>query len=181
MPKILLHTTVRLACVNDADAAGLLKVAEFLAKNGLTARMPTLVPDSDENYRRRINEIDELMLTQADKPVAQAVGVHYEGVFADRAMCGALRPQYFKQYTGSEIDELPRLKNGVHITTLAPEVKGGIDLIEELVSQNWIVSIGHTDADTEMLDSAFAAGAVKSGQTARFGKRYRLDRDRKTR
>src|SRR5258706_11382704 len=47
--------------VNEADADGLLTIAEFLAKNGVTAWMPTLVPDSDENYRRAIDAVDELM------------------------------------------------------------------------------------------------------------------------
>jgi len=145
--------------VNEADANGLLRVAEFLARNGVTAWMPTLVPDSDENYRRAIAAIDELMSGQIDKPVAQAVGVHYEGVFASEKMCGALRPEFFKSYSGSEIDELPKLKKGVHMTTLAPEVDGGIELIAELVKEGWIVSIGHTKADAETLDRAFGAGA----------------------
>ncbi|MGB7200788.1 MAG: N-acetylglucosamine-6-phosphate deacetylase [Pyrinomonadaceae bacterium] len=162
---------------NTADAAGLLKVAEFLAKNGVTAWMPTLVPDSDEDYNRAIDAIDELMELQGGKPVAQAVGVHYEGVFASEAMCGALRSQYFKTYSthtknhpvgetpppllgkeGSLID-LPRLKKGVHMTTLAPEVDGGIELVKELVADDWVVSIGHTRADAATLDDAFEAGA----------------------
>ena len=41
--------------VNEADADGLFKIATFLAKNGVTAWMPTLVPDSGENYRRAIS------------------------------------------------------------------------------------------------------------------------------
>lgn len=147
--------------VNEADADRLLKVATFLAQNGVTAWMPTLVPDSDGNYRRAIDAIDELMLMQVDKAVAQAVGVHYEGVFASEKMCGALRPEYFKSGTQSSvvIGQLPRLKRGVHMTTLAPEIDGGIELIEELVRQGWVVSIGHTRADVETLDRAFAAGA----------------------
>ena len=145
--------------VNEADVDGLFEIAGFLARNGVTAWMPTLVPDSDENYRRAISAIDELMILQTDKPVAQAVGVHYEGVFASEKMCGALRPEFFKTFTETEIDELPRLKTGVHMTTLAPEVEGGIELIEQLVRQGWIVSIGHTKADLETLDAAFAAGA----------------------
>ena len=82
--------------VNSSTAEELLEVAVFLARNGVTAWLPTLVPDSDENYRRIIGEIDRLIELQDGKPVAQAVGVHYEGVFANEAMCGALRPQYFK-------------------------------------------------------------------------------------
>ncbi len=146
--------------VNDADVEGLLKIAVFLATRGVTSWLPTLVPDSDKNYARIICEIDKLMELQIGKPVAQAMGVHYEGVFANENMCGALRPEYFKSGRWA-IDggRLPRLKNGVHMTTLAPEIEGGINLIAELVGQGWVVSIGHTKADVETLDAAFAAGA----------------------
>ena len=82
--------------VNNANSDELIEVGKFLAKNGVTAWLPTLVPDSDENYRRAIDAINELMRRQIGKPVAQAVGVHYEGVFANEKMCGALRPEFFK-------------------------------------------------------------------------------------
>jgi N-acetylglucosamine-6-phosphate deacetylase len=146
--------------VNTATADDLRKVGKFLASEGVTAWLPTFVPDSDEVYRKVIAAIDEVMETQADEAVAQIVGVHYEGVFANEKMCGALRPQFFKTFrNGDEVDSLPKLKRGVHLTTLAPEVENGIELIKELVKQNWIVSIGHTRADIETLDKAYAAGA----------------------
>lgn len=145
--------------VNTATADDLLRVAEFLARNGVTAWMPTLVPDSDENYLRVIREIDRLMEMQVGQPVAQAVGVHYEGVFASSRMCGALRPRYFKSFTGAELDELPRLRRGVHMTTFAPEIDGGVELTAELSRQGWVASIGHTGADQVILQAAFAAGA----------------------
>ena len=146
--------------VNTADINGLLKIATFLAKQGVTAWMPTLVPDGDENYRRVIDAIDELMVRQVGLPVAQAVGVHYEGVFANEKMCGALRPEYFRSGQWSVAGgQLPKLYRGVHMTTLAPEIDGGIELVEELVADGWVVSIGHTKADTETLDRAYAAGA----------------------
>lgn len=146
--------------VNESDADGLFRVAEFLARQGVTAWMPTLVPDSDENYRRIIGEIDRLMELQEGKPVAQAVGVHYEGVFANEKMCGALRAKYFKTFTGVELSELPRLKSGVHMMTFAPEVEGGSDLAREMTRQNWVASIGHTRAGTDVLEEAFEAGAT---------------------
>ncbi|MBK7934682.1 MAG: N-acetylglucosamine-6-phosphate deacetylase [Pyrinomonadaceae bacterium] len=164
--------------VNSATADDLLTVGAYLAKNGVTAWMPTLVPDSDENYRRVIDAIDEVMVRQADLAIAQVIGVHYEGVYASAKMCGALRPEFFR--SGRPLEErttpsaqsgghpslvrrgaidLPKLREGVHMTTLAPEIDGGIELIETLVSQGWIVSIGHTEADAETLDAAFDAGA----------------------
>ncbi|HMO81512.1 MAG TPA: N-acetylglucosamine-6-phosphate deacetylase [Pyrinomonadaceae bacterium] len=160
--------------VNSASAEELFQVAAFLARNGVTTWMPTLVPDTDENYERIISEIDRLMVLQEERPVARAVGVHYEGVFANEKMCGALRPEYFKKwggsstasrprpdpsYTGSDLIDLPRLKNGIHMTTLAPEIDGGIEIVKELVRQGWIAAIGHTSAELATLNAAFEAGA----------------------
>ena len=146
--------------VNTATANDLRRVGKFLAGAGVTAWLPTFVPDTDEVYRKLISAIDEVMETQNDEAVAQIVGVHYEGMFANREMCGALRPQFFKTFkSGDEINDLPRLKTGVHLTTLAPEVENGIQLIREFVRQNWLVLIGHTNADIEILNQAFDAGA----------------------
>jgi N-acetylglucosamine-6-phosphate deacetylase len=145
--------------VNAADVDGLFEIGKFLATKGVTSWVPTLVPDSDTNYARVISNIDRLMEMQIGKPIAQAVGVHYEGVFANEKMCGALRPQYFKKFSGGELAELPRLKRGIHMTTFAPEVEGGIALVKELKRQGWIASIGHTNADVETLNAAFGAGA----------------------
>ncbi|PYS46211.1 MAG: hypothetical protein DMF68_19835 [Acidobacteria bacterium] len=56
---------------------------------------------------------------------------------------------------------VPRLaaQEAVHLITLAPEVEGGVELVKELVRQNWIVSIGHTRASVDALDRALEAGA----------------------
>ena len=144
---------------NEATFNDFIKVGKFLAKNGVTAWLPTFVPDSDENYQKQIEILEKVREIQKELPIAQVVGVHYEGVFANTQMCGALRPQYFKTFTGKELSELPILKTGVHHTTYAPEIEGGIYLTEELVKQGWIASIGHTKADLNTLEQAFAAGA----------------------
>jgi N-acetylglucosamine-6-phosphate deacetylase len=144
---------------NVADVDEFIEVGKFLAKNGVTAWLPTFVPDSDENYRRQIETLEKVREIQTDLPVAQVVGVHYEGIFANTQMCGALRPQYFKTFTGNELSDLPTLQNAVHHTTYAPEVAGGIELTKELAKQNWIPAIGHTKADFATLEAAFSAGA----------------------
>jgi len=146
----------------SAGTDDLRKMARFLASRGTTAWLPTFVPDADANYQKSIEAIDELMKTQTDEPAAQALGVHYEGVFASKKMCGALHSEYFKKFiVGDEVANLPKLKaeNAVHLTTFAPEIEGGVELVTELIARGWIPSIGHTRADAETLDKAFAAGA----------------------
>lgn len=152
--------------VNTANADDLRKLSKLLASQGVTAWLPTFVPDSAENYQKVIDAIDEVMQTQdleESEPAARILGVHYEGIFANEKMCGALRPAYFKTFVnGDELAEIPRLKtpDAIHMTTLAPEIEGGIALIKELKKQNWIVSIGHTNANVGILDEALEAGAT---------------------
>jgi N-acetylglucosamine-6-phosphate deacetylase len=45
------------------------------------------------------------------------------------------------------------------MTTLAPEISGGIAVVKEFVKRGFVVSIGHTEADVGTLDAALAAGA----------------------
>jgi N-acetylglucosamine-6-phosphate deacetylase len=147
----------------EASAEDLHRVALYLAREGVTAWLPTLVPAPDADYRRAARSVAELVRTQDEsEPAARAVGLHYEGPFVNERQCGALRTAYFKTYArGDELDGLPALevKGAAHMITLAPEVEGGIELVGELARRGWVVSIGHTRADLETLESARRAGA----------------------
>lgn len=143
----------------DADASDLIRVSEFLASQGVTSWLPTLVPASVADYRRAI---DAIAAAAQFTGGARVLGVHYEGPFVNSAQCGALRTQFFRTYSSTaDVNDLPVLhgENAKHLMTLAPEVDGGIELIEELVHRGWIVSIGHTRAQVDLLDQAFDAGA----------------------
>ena len=152
----------------EANAADLHRVSEFLATQGVTGWLPTLVPAADADYAYATRAITKAMAGQAESARSQPqflgariLGVHYEGPFVNSAQCGALRRKYFKTYsTPRDLEALP-LPSGdaVKMITLAPEVEGGIELVRELTRRGWIVSIGHTRADFELLDEAHQAGA----------------------
>ncbi|HVF51905.1 MAG TPA: N-acetylglucosamine-6-phosphate deacetylase [Pyrinomonadaceae bacterium] len=150
----------------EASAGDLLTVARFLTTQGVTAWLPTLVPAPVEDYRRALSAIAQLMREQEDErataATARVLGVHYEGPFVNEAQCGALRTPYFRTYsTPADLDALPTLDapHARHMITLAPEISGGVELVRELKSRGWIVSIGHTRADVQVLERACAAGA----------------------
>ncbi len=159
--------------VLGAGVDGLSKMAKHLSSQGTTTWLPTFVPARDEEYESAIRAIDEVMTRQAENTDdandskqattgARVAGVHYEGVFANREMCGALRSVYFKDYTEArDVDCMRKLTspNAVHFTTIAPEIPNGIELTKELIRRGFIVSLGHTRADIETLDQACAAGA----------------------
>jgi N-acetylglucosamine-6-phosphate deacetylase len=141
----------------DASAQQLGELAEFLATQGVTSWLPTLVPGSDEEFSHAIASIAQSMGRESG---ARVLGVHYEGPFVNSAQCGALHTEYFKTFSGPEdLDKLPVPEDAVRMITLAPEIAGGVDLVTELKRRGWVISIGHTRASLEVLDHAFDAGA----------------------
>lgn len=142
----------------DANAEQLGAVAKFLATQGVTSWLPTLVPATTEQFSRAVGEIAKSM--KLAHGGARVVGVHYEGPFVNSAQCGALHKEYFKTYSGPEdLTCLHSPENAVRMITMAPEISGGIELVRELKAQGWVVSIGHTRADLKILDEACEAGA----------------------
>jgi len=153
--------------VQNTDEEGLKKLSGFLLREGVTGYFATFVPTDDAGYSRAIETVCRYIERQDDhianeKPPAGAriLGIHFEGPFVSERRCGALQQQHFRTYDGDPhsvalfTDPLcPRLM------TIAPEVRGGIDLIRELTQQNARAFIGHTQADLEILDKAVEAGA----------------------
>jgi N-acetylglucosamine-6-phosphate deacetylase len=142
-----------------ASADDLDRVSKFLATRGVTGWLPTLVPAPAADYARSVKVIEEAMKLNGG---ARILGVHYEGPFVNSAQCGALRSEFFRSFSGaSDLDDLARIEQPAakHMITVAPEIVGGVELVRELNSRGWIVSIGHTRAGFEILDQAFNAGA----------------------
>ena len=143
--------------VMGASADGLAEVSAYLATQGVTGWLATLVPGSDENYASVSAAVGRAM---SDSRGARVLGIHYEGPFVNTAQCGALHIEYFKTYSRPEdLDSLPVPENSVRMTTMAPEVEGGVELVRELKRRGWVISIGHTRAEMQVLDDACAAGA----------------------
>jgi N-acetylglucosamine-6-phosphate deacetylase len=149
----------------EASVEQLTKLSQFLLTQGVTGWLPTLVPGSHKTYTGAVISVDQLMVDQEEPAAAvgaRVLGIHYEGPFVNDAQCGALHTEYFKTYSKkSELDELPLLQTpGARMmTTLAPEIEGGLELVRALESRKWILSLGHTRATSEVLDRAFEAGA----------------------
>jgi N-acetylglucosamine-6-phosphate deacetylase len=148
-----------------ATSDDLFSISQFLATQGVTGWVPTLVPAPVADYESAVTAIEGSMRQQEEAGRllgARVLGVHYEGPFVNALQCGALRSGHFKIFSeGSDVAALPVPKNpaAVRFMTLAPEIEGGIELVAELVSRSWVASIGHTRAAVEVLDRAFKAGA----------------------
>jgi N-acetylglucosamine-6-phosphate deacetylase len=145
--------------VMDASPADLATISQYLATQGVTGWLPTMVPAANSDYEKTVKNIAR---ATAQTEGARMLGVHYEGPFVNDAQCGALHREHFKTYSNAtDLNRfsLPDVDSFARMMTLAPEVEGGVALIKELTERGWITSIGHTRADISVLDQAHAAGA----------------------
>ncbi len=137
-----------------------------LRARGVSAWLPTLVPLPLRERREAIARLSGYVAARrpGDGRGAVPLGIHFEGPFLSRARCGALDPAHFLDGTRtievnglfSELEGLP----GKNMVTIAPEIPGGVGLVERFVEAGFVAAIGHTDATTPVLDAARAAGAT---------------------
>ena len=143
----------------EASPDELRRVSEFLVTQGVTGWLPTLVPAAASRYAHAVQAIEEAMSSAEG---ARVLGLHYEGPFVNEAQCGALHAEHFQTYSAPnelEVLPLPNMDGAIRMITVAPEIDGGIELVRELNKRGWIVSIGHTRATVDALESAHEAGA----------------------
>jgi N-acetylglucosamine-6-phosphate deacetylase len=132
---------------------------------GVAGFLPTLVPLRLAEMAAAVTRLSAWMRTRAegDGRGALPLGLHFEGPFVSRARCGALHPRDFLDGTDDlalgAFFEVASSAPGRGMTTLAPEIPGGIAVVREFVRRGFVVSIGHTEADAATLEAARAAGA----------------------
>ncbi len=151
--------------VLTASAADMDRLAAGLFSRGVTGFLPTLVPLPLAEMAAVVAQLSAWMKTRSegDGRGALPLGLHFEGPFVSHARCGALHRKDFLDGTDAlaigAFFEIASSAPGRGMTTLAPEIPGGIAVVKEFVRRGFVVSIGHTDADVPALDAALAAGA----------------------
>jgi len=92
---------------------------------------------------------------------AKVLGVHMEGPYLSLQRAGAQRQDSIREYRrgSGDIDAYVDASGGrVKIMSLAPEIPGGMELIEDLTVQNIIAGAVHTDATFDQIVEATARG-----------------------
>jgi N-acetylglucosamine-6-phosphate deacetylase len=139
-----------------ADADGHAKAAEALAAVGVVAYQPTFVSSPADAYDAPLATAAAAMAEP--RGGARVVGVHLEGPFLSREWPGAHDPANLLEPDTELADRLCEA-GPVTMMTLAPELAGGLELVERLVARGITVSVGHSDADAATAHAAFDSGA----------------------
>lgn len=133
---------------------GMQIIADAHRRFGTVALLPTVITD-----------LPEVLDSAADAAIAARgqpgiIGLHIEGPHIAMARRGTHSPDLVRPLDTRTMNTVTRLREAdvSVMITLAPEA-ATLDQIAQLARLGAVVSLGHTDATSEMMAAAFTAGA----------------------
>ncbi|MBQ8954461.1 MAG: N-acetylglucosamine-6-phosphate deacetylase [Clostridia bacterium] len=142
--------------VSDGSEEGLIKMAEGIAQNGVTAWLPTTMTVSYEELRRAFDAVRKLSRRENNPRGAQMLGVNAEGPFINPSKKGAQAVEHIRPADAGFLIENSDI---IRLFTIAPEMPGALDCIREVAEKtNLRISMGHTAANYEAAKAGIEAG-----------------------
>ncbi|MBM3708184.1 MAG: N-acetylglucosamine-6-phosphate deacetylase [Actinobacteria bacterium] len=131
---------------------------DYNYSNGVTSFLPTLLTIPIEDILNCLNNLISYM--KRNDNFEGIIGINMEGPYLNPSfgvqlavLCIEPKKDDYKKFL-----EIGR--GHIKIMTLAPELNGSFELIKELIKNNIVVSIGHTDASMEQTINAIKSGAT---------------------
>ncbi len=90
--------------------------------------------------------------------IPQIAGVHIEGPFISKAKCGAQRAEFIQDPSPVAVRQLLEHADVIKRITIAPELPGALEAIENFHARKVSVSGGHSNAWDDEARSGFARG-----------------------
>lgn len=123
----------------------------FFAKHGVSSFVASVLTVPDETIFKVLDTVRELM-SKNDLPGARLLGVHLEGPYLNVRQKGAHPKDLLRNPDPEHYLPLLEYADVIRMVTLAPELHGARNFVEELNKRNIVAAAGHTDAiDREML------------------------------
>jgi N-acetylglucosamine-6-phosphate deacetylase len=144
------------------------RIASLLPRYGVTAFCPTTVACAPDDLRAVLQQVRQARLAPAAGS-ARVLPAHLESNFINPEYRGAQPAECLRSAAGNHRDGLfsgrdileviSARRPDVGIVTMAPELPGGIDLVQSLAAAGHRVSLGHSASDYETAIAAIDAGA----------------------
>ncbi len=157
--------------VMDDNAAALPAVERLLARHGVTGYCPTTVTSPLDTTLRALERLAGAIETSARAGTdsncrARPLGIHLEGPFLSHLRKG-VHPA--AELLPPRLDTFERFwqaaRGHIRMMTIAPELEGAVELIDEAARRGVCVSLGHSDADFAAAGRGIAAGARHATHT----------------
>ena len=143
---------------SDGDYDGLVKMARYLAQNGVTSFAPASMTLPYDVLEAAYKTAVQLKNAQPSG-CARIVGIQMEGPFFSEKKKGAQNGAYLKNPDFGAFKRLYDVSEGlIRIADVAAELPGAVEFTK-LASKLCTVSIAHTDCTYEEASAVFDAGA----------------------
>ena len=132
----------------SAPGQKLQDLSMFLASRGVTSFLPTLVSMEKKEMLRVLSDLAGML----DSPMPGAIpcGIHLEGPFINPEKCGTQREEACSKVDPVFAKELLDAGKGrIKLLTFAPELENADKLVELMLDNGVIPSMGHSAADAK--------------------------------
>lgn len=134
-------------------------MARALLRRGVTSFLPTAWSTPLDELRAFAERVRG-WIPGAPADGAEPLGFNLEGPFISHGRKGAHNPAFIRNPADVPWSEVEPLVDGLRLTTIAPEIPGGLELIGRLHRLGVRVSIGHSAADLAGALAGFDAGGT---------------------
>ncbi len=150
--------------VNSADPEGYEKISRFMARQGTTCWLGSVLTDTREQTLACIRAFREW--EQAEHGGAVMMGIHLEGPFLSPEYKGAMPERLLQKHNIRLVEEYQQAAEGaIRYITVSPELEGIPEDIPRMKALGIQVAIGHSGADYDTAREAIARGAMASTHT----------------
>lgn len=145
------------------DTEALYEITRFEATQGVTSvALATEVSLLDEI----LMQIETIVKASKRIEGTKIVAINAEGPFLNENKKGAMKAEHILLPDREKFNEMMKKSEGLlKIMTVAPELNGVIEFIQYAVSKGVTISLGHTDAEFDISQKAFDAGATHTTHT----------------
>ncbi len=140
----------------DGSKEDIINASQSIMQHGVTTVLPTTLTCSDEDLFRffdNYNSIDNF-----DK-LPHLEGIHLEGPYFSYNERGAQDPRFLKTPNKNHyMAILERSRGNIKRWTIAPELNGAMEMLDDLKDSGILFAAGHTEADYNTIKKAVDKG-----------------------
>jgi len=145
----------------DATPEAMDGFGEFLAQHGVTSYLPTTITAAQRDIQ---NAIDNIARIISDTGGAKIAGIHLEGPYLNPAHRGAQPEALIRKADPEEFSSWIE-HDLVKLMTVAPEIDGVLDLIDDGQRHGLEFAVGHSGAIYEVMQEAADRGLRQATHT----------------
>ena len=144
----------------EGSAEAFRSICDFHASGGTTSLLLATATAPLERIVDVLNAVrnSTKRRPQRSRPTSAIAGVHVEGPFISKAKHGAQREEFVRDPSPACVQQLLEYGDAIKRITIAPELPGALEAIENFHTRGISVSGGHSDAWDEDARAAFDYG-----------------------